>query len=212
MTVSLPAKISATTSTDPRCRSGPHCSGRTSDGAAITANALCAACVQAIQKCLEELPHLALALRSFLGVTPTTALQSRVRATREPACPIDPRVDALLTEIWDVIDRTGGVRVADLIRQPDMLFTLWVRDERRQEYLSGVDRALDIRRVHLRVNKVIGLDRVWQKRHAPCPDCNLPTLGNWVGDSTVACSDEGCGLILPLDDYESYCTELSRRR
>lgn len=182
----------------------------TSDGPAITVkqDTLCAACIQAIQKCLEELPHLAVALRVFLGVTPKTALTSRISSTPEPACPLDPRVDELLGDIGDVIDRTGGIRVADLVRQPDMLFVVWVRDERRSQYLSGVDRALDIRRVHNRANKIIGFDRVWQKRHAPCPQCGFPTLGNWVGDSTITCTEEDCGLVMPLENYEGYCTEL----
>lgn len=177
----------------------------TSDGPAITTNTLCAACVQAIQKCLDELPHLAVALRAFLGVTPKTALQSKVRSTPEPACPLDPRVDQLLTDIWDVIDRTDGLKIIDLIRQPAMKFVIWMGEVRRELYLAGWERALDIRRVHARANKIIGFEPEWRKRHAPCPQCGESTLGHWVGDDNITCTGEECGLVLSPEAYDMYC-------
>src|SRR6185437_965860 len=147
-------------SADPRCRSGRFCVGRTTDGPAITArfDTLCSGCVQSLQRQLEELPHLAIALRVFLGVTPKTAIQSRVKSTPEPACPIDPRVDELLIDIADVIDRCDGLRVQDLIQQPTMKFIVWFRDSRREQFLTGADRALAIRRVHTRANAILGFD------------------------------------------------------
>lgn len=201
------------TSADPRCRSGRHCNGRTSDGPAITAkaNTLCAACLQDLQRCLEELPHLAIALRVFLGVTPKTALQSRVKSTPEPACPIDPRVDELLVDIADVIDRTDGLRVADLMRQPAMRFIVWNRDTRQEKYLDGCHRALAIRTVHARANNILGFDRIKLKRVAPCPQCSLPTLSTYVGDNTVFCGDEECGWVMTLDDYDAHCVTLAEK-
>ena len=195
---------------DPRCRSGRQCVGSSQDGAAITAryDTLCQGCVRDLQRRYDELPHLATALRVFLSVTPKTALQSRVRSTPEPACPIDPRVDELLIDIADVIDRCDGLRVQDLIQQPIMKFILWYRDTRSARYLSGVDRALDIRRVHARANNILGFDRIRVKRHAPCPACGLPTLGEWIGDSNIDCSD--CEFIISRDDYEKYCSELRK--
>jgi hypothetical protein len=194
---------------DPRCRSGKHCAGRTKDGPAITAkfDSICAACIQDIQRQLDELPHLALALRAFLGVTPKTALQSRVKSTPEPACPLDPRVDELLTDIEDVIDRTDGLRVADLVQQPAMKFIVWFKDQRRETYLTGIDRALAIRRVHARVNAILGFDRIWVKRHAPCPQCGLPTLGTFIGSSNIECRD--CAFVMTLDEYSQYLLELA---
>jgi len=194
---------------DPRCRSGKHCAGRTKDGPAITAkfDSICAACIQDIQRQLDELPHLALALRAFLGVTPKTALQSRVKSTPEPACPLDPRVDELLTDIEDVIDRTDGLRVADLVQQPAMKFIVWFKDQRRETYLTGVDRALAIRRVQARANAILGFDRIWVKRHAPCPRCGLPTLGTFIGDSNIECRD--CAFVMSLDEYSQYLLELA---
>ena len=194
---------------DPRCRSGKHCAGRTKDGPAITAkfDSICAACIQDIQRQLDELPHLALALRAFLGVTPKTALQSRVKSTPEPACPLDPRVDELLTDIEDVIDRTDGLRVADLVQQPAMKFIVWFKDQRRETYLTGVDRALAIRRVQARANAILGFDRIWVKRHAPCPQCGLPTLGTFIGSSNIECRD--CAFVMTLDEYSQYLLELA---
>ena len=193
---------------DPRCRSGRHCVGRTKDGPAITAksDSLCAACIQDLQRQHDELPHLATALRAFLGVTPKTALQSRVKSTPEPACPIDPRVDELLIDIADVLDRCDNLRVQDLVSQPAMKFIVWFRDRRREAYLTGVDRALAIRRVHVRANAILGFDRIRLKRHAPCPECRLPALGQWIGDSNVECSE--CEFVMTLDDYDQYCLDL----
>lgn len=166
--------------------------------------------MQDLQRQLEELPHLATALRVFLGVTPSTALQSRVSSTPEPACPLDPRVDELLVDIADVIDRTDNLRVADLVQQPTMKFIVWTKDQRRARYLEGWQRAVDIRSVHTRANAILGFDRIRVKRHAPCPECNLPTLGTWIGDNTIECSDEECGLVMSLDEYDAHCLELSQ--
>lgn len=198
--------------TDPRCRSGRHCVGRSQDGPAITAkfDSVCSRCVGDLQRQYDELPSLAIALRIFLGVTPKTALQSRVKSTPEPACPIDPRVDELLIDIADVIDRCDGLRVQDLIQQPTAKFIVWFKDRRREHYLSGVDRALAIRRVHTRANAILGFDRIRVKRHAPCPACDLPTLGQWIGDPNIECSD--CEFVMTLDDYDEYCLELSKRK
>lgn len=153
-----------------------------------------------------------MALRAFLGVTPKTALQSRVRSTPEPACPLDPRVDELVTDIADVLDRTDGLRVADLIRQPAMKFIIWIKDSRRERFLEGWQRAIDIRRVHARANSILGYDRIWVRRHAPCPECGLPTLGTYVGAPKVECRDDDCGYSMLLDDYDAYCIELAERK
>ncbi|BCP41488.1 hypothetical protein MINTMi27_15810 [Mycobacterium intracellulare] len=155
---------------------------------------------------------MATALRIFLGVTPKTALQSRVKSTPEPACPIDPRVDELLVDISDVIERTDGLRVADLINQPPTKFRVWFKDRSVEQYLAGWERAVAIRRVHVRANAILGFDRIRVRRHAPCPQCGLPTLGTWVGDPTVECSDGDCGFVMSLEDYDEYCIELSGQK
>jgi hypothetical protein len=197
--------------TDPRCRSARLCAGRTKDGPAITAkpDTVCSACVLELQRQLEELPHLATALHVFMAVTPKTAMQSRVSSTPEPSCPVDARVDELLVDIGDTIDRCDGLKVIDLIHQPAMKFYVWFRDQRRERFLDGCDRALAIRAVHVRANKILGFDRLKLRRVAPCPQCSLPTLYTYVGEDTVVCGDEECGLVLSLADYEAHCIELS---
>lgn len=152
---------------------------------------------------LGELPHLAGALHAFLAVTPKTALQSRVKSTPEPACPIDPRVDELLADIGDVIDRTDGLRVQDLIQQPAMKFIIWHKDKRSERFLYGYERALDIRRVHARANAILGYDGIWQKRHAACPECDMPCLGSWSGGDHVECTN--CNMRMTRDDYDRWC-------
>ena len=164
-----------------------------------------------MERQLQELPILAKALHIFLGVTPKTALQSRVRSTPDPACPIDPRVDELIGDIEDVVDRTDGLRVADLANQPAMKFIIWYGERRCEQYLEGWQRALAIRRVHARANSILGFDRLWVKRHAPCPDCGLPALATVVGSSTVECREERCDLLMSLDDYDNYCLELAEK-
>jgi hypothetical protein len=143
----------------------------------------------------------------FIGGSVKIVYESKVRATHEPQCPMDVRVDELLTDIADVVDRCDHLRVADLIQQPAMKFKIWYRDRVDTKYLAGYQRALDIRRVHARANAILGFDRIYQKRHAPCPNCNLPTLGNYVGDSTVLCSDKECGAVMSLDEYDRHCAE-----
>ena len=161
---------------------------------------------------LAELPHLSSALRLFLGVSPKTALQSKVSSSKEPACPIDPRVDELMVDISDTIDRCDGLKVIDLIHQPSMKFVLWFRDQRRERFLDGCDRALAIRSVHVRANKILGFDRLRLRRVAPCPDCRLPTLYTYVGEDSVICGDEECGVVMSLADYEAHCVELAEKK
>lgn len=189
---------------DHRCRSGKQCVSRTSEGSAITvrADTLCPGCVAHIQKCLDSLPTLSWALRKFLGGSTKTALESRVKASREPAAPMNVHVADLLDEIGDVVDRTDHLSARNLIQQPAQLFLLWVKDVQQKVYLDGVQRALDVRRVYDRVQDIIGFERQWQRRGAPCPECNLPTLGNWVGSEQIICNNTECGSSFTLDQYE----------
>jgi hypothetical protein len=113
-------------------------------------------------------------------------------------------------EIWDTIDRADGYRVVDLVTLPAEEWLIGgyrvVRD--------GVHRALDIRRVHTKAEKMIGLNKVWQRRAAPCPNCQLPTLGSWVGDETILCTNEECLSSFDRTAYEEHCiaASLSSRR
>jgi hypothetical protein len=197
-----------------RCRGGKWCKGRNADGPAETPAPLCAACCSDIQRCLSELPPLIQALHSFLAHTPKSALQSKVSRTPEPACPIDPRVDALETEAYDVVDRAGGwnTNVQELMRLPEARFLVWRGEHRELVFLDGAKRALDIRRIHSRISAVVGLERRFVKRHAPCPECHLPMLGSWVGEEVVRCTAEDCGFVGSLAEYDLYCAELIKEK
>lgn len=187
------------TATDSRCLSGKRCVSRTSDGAALTARAdtLCPGCIKDIQRCLDELPTYLLALGAFLGATPKTALQSKVSMTSEPSSPYNVKVADLIDDVDEVVRRDGGMPVRDLVTQPVTRF-----DDR---WLSGVDRALEIRKMHGRADAIVGLGRVWERRHAPCPDCGLRTLGQWSGDDQIFCTNNDCSTSLSKDEYEQWC-------
>lgn len=189
-----------------RCRSGKRCVGRTTDGPAIVAKlTLCAACVVDIQRRYDELPHLSVALRSFLCGSMKLAWESKVNATYVPESPMDVRVADMLVEISDLL--RIAVPVRDLISQPAVECDVWIGDTRKRRWLDGVDRAVQIRRVHERVSAMVGLGPLWRRRHAPCPSCGLPSLGSWGGSDWVDCVE--CGMRLTLDDYDAWCAEVS---
>lgn len=197
---------------DHRCRGGKNCTATTSDGPAVTAkpDTLCPQCVEDIQRRLDALPDLAAILRAFLGGSMKTAFQSKVKATKAPAPPMNVMVADLLDEIREITDRAGGdnVQIHTLIQKPAELFHLWRHGVRQKVYLDGVDRALDLRRIHGRVSSVVGLERVWSRRAAPCPACRLPALGSWSGSSTVECS--ACEFRMTLDEYSGHCFKESK--
>lgn len=140
------------------------------------------------------------------------AYESKVHATHEPAAPINIHVLDLISAVGDALDYADGRDIADLIRQPSEQFTLWARhdDDEKIVYLDGVDRALKIRGIHQKISDVVGLAPVWQKRHAPCPQCRLPTLGMFIGGDTVQCGNDECLTKLTLTEYEQYCIEESK--
>jgi len=77
-------------------------------------------------------------------------------------------------------------------------------------FLDGINRALDVRRVHRKADQMVGLNRVWQRRAAPCPRCNQSTLGAWLGSDTIHCASEDCGSDFTREQYEEHCFALSR--
>ena len=116
----------------------------------------------------------------------------------------------LVDEIDDVIDRTAGLDVVDLIRQPAVQFKLWQGGKWRMDYLDGVQRALEIRKVWKRADEVIGMSRPWQQRHAPCPNCNVRALGNFAGSDAIQCSH--CGHAMTLDDYSELIITVNKKK
>lgn len=196
---------------DLRCRSGKTCVARTSDGAALTSQpTLCHGCITDIQKRLTELPHLAAALNTFKGTWGGVSYEARVTGSKEPPIPLNVGALDLIDEIGDVIDRAGGYRVIDLITLAAEDYIVWRRGERQAVDLDGVMRALDIRRVHTKAESMVGLNRVWQRRAAACPNCHLPTLGSWLGDEQILCTNGDCLSAFTRTAYEEACIEQSR--
>lgn len=135
------------------------------------------------------------------------AYESKVSATHEPAPPMNVWVADLLDDIDEVIDRADHLDIQALIQQPAELFHVWFKDTYQEKYLDGVDRALAIRRIHTKVSNAVGFHPVWEKRGAPCPDCNEFSLGGWSGGDLIECVTEDCPIRLTLDDYQQYCIE-----
>jgi hypothetical protein len=155
---------------------------------------------------------LALALKTFKGGSMKVAYQSKVSGTKEPAVPLNLNVVVLLDDIDELDSFVEGYRIQDLVMQPAKEFHDWIKGVEQRVFLDGVDRSLRVRRVHQRVSDAVGFAPVWQRRAAPCPDCNLPTLGQWGGGSTVQCSNIECGMSMLLDEYEKLCIEKSATR
>jgi len=164
---------------------------------------ICAGCVQDIQRRVNELPHLALALRSFLGGSVKLTYESKVNASHAPECPMDVRVADLLIEIDDALAGTNGVAIKDLITHPAVEREVWIKNKMTKRFLDGVDRAMHVRRVHERVGAMVGLGPLWQRRHAPCPTCGLPSLGSWGGADWIECLE--CETRISLDEYDAWC-------
>ncbi|WP_207558680.1 hypothetical protein [Mycobacteroides abscessus] len=124
--------------------------------------------------------------------------------TAEPSTPYNVKVADLIDSIDEVVSVAGGygALVRDLVQRPADKF---LDAAFKVVYLTGVQRALDIRRVHSKADAVVGLGKVWERRKAPCPECDLPTLGTWVGSGTIYCTNSECATTLTQSDYEGYC-------
>lgn len=196
-----------------RCKSGRHCVSRNQDGAALTSreDSLCGSCVDDCQWRLVQLPDLALALRAFIGGGVAVAYQSKISATKVPSTPLNIRVTDLLSEIAEVIDRAGGtgMQIHNLILQPATKETKWFGDRPETVYQTGVEKALDVRRVHQKAAAIGGLERTWQRRHAPCANCGLPCVGMWSGSDSVECT--ACGQRATLDEYSVWVSIQSEK-
>lgn len=155
--------------------------------------------MHSLQERLARLPAVKGVLRLYLARGGSSA-QTKVQFSSEPPAPLNAHILDLIDEIGDVFDRTGGLRVADLIRQPPAEFVIWSRGTRRLIPLDGVERALDIRRVWKRADGVIGLSPVWERRIGECPRCALRALGNFAGSEVVTCS--GCGGSMSRQEYK----------
>ncbi|QOP65810.1 hypothetical protein PBI_MINILON_86 [Mycobacterium phage MiniLon] len=182
---------------EPRCRSGKRCVSRTSDGAALVAlRPLCDGCIKDVQKCYDELPGYVGLLELYKGYTPGSVGQSKVsNGSTEPKSPLNMTVIDLIGQARALVVRVDGYLVRDLITLSD-----------------GLEIALDIRDWHSKADGIIGLQRVWERRRVPCPDCNLATLGGWLGEDRIYCTNSDCMSVFTKAQYEEYCLAKSKER
>lgn len=177
---------------------------------------LCHGCIEQIQGYLGRLPHLVEALRTALKRPLGSSLGGgRVSGSKEPPAPYDVNVDAEIVAVLEAVFRAGGwkVQIRDLVSRPVEPFDVWRKGAMLRNFpLSGVERALDLRRIHNRVDQMVGLTRVWMRRQARCPECDLRTLGMWSGDDTIRCTNSDCAAIVSLNDYESLCVAQGREK
>lgn len=185
------------------CRSGEHCVARGSDSAALTVkpNTLCNPCIRQLQSQYDELPVIRDALRLYIGEMSTSNHGSKVKSTPSMTTPLNVTVLDLIDDIEEVLSFCGNFRVDNLVRQPSKECTVWRSGRRRQEWLDGVDRALQIRAVFKRADRVIGFSRqaVTHRIH-PCPKCTRQTMISIAGTNTVTCAS--CGGTTTMDEYK----------
>lgn len=181
-----------------RCRAGELCVALTSSGAAITARPLCHGCVDVIEEQLGQLPDLQLALRSLLknSIVPQGGGAKVSGGSTEASTPINLHALTLIDTIDDVLDWVGGVRIADLINRPTQ--------EVAGRQLDGTHIALLVNRVWRQAEQSLGFQRAWFQRMAPCPKCDLRTLGSFSGSDVIQCSN--CGGAMSRDEYIRICT------
>lgn len=179
---------------DSHCQSGKYCVARTSTGPAVVVRpGLCPRCIDDIEKCWSELPEYRRALESFKAKG-SSAGGERVGGSSEPSSPLNVRVLDLINAIdgaLSVLSIRPEARIRDIVT--------W------NGSIDGVSFALRVRGLHSQADGIVGLGKVWERRRAPCPECDLPTLGAWVGSGVVMCTNADCATTLTQDDYEAYC-------
>lgn len=181
---------------DHRCEAGRHCLARTADGPAITARPMCDSCVNGVQECYNQLRGYRDMLELFKGYKQSAAGGARVSASKgEPPTPLNVTVVDLIDDITSILIRSQAYLMRDLITLP-----------------GGVDLAMDVWRAHAKAEGICGLQKVWERRHAPCPECGLSTLGGWLGGDEIICTNSQCYTSLSKEQYEEYCDLKSKAK
>lgn len=196
--------LESSSSFNHHCRSGEHCVARGSDGeAALTTkpHTICTSCLGQLQHQYDELPAIRDALRLYIGEMSTSNHGSKVKSTPSMTTPLNVAVLDLIDDIEDVLADCGNYRIDNLIHQPSKESKVWRSGRQREELLDGVDRALQIRVVFKRADKVIGFSReaVTHRIH-PCPKCTRQTMVSVAGTNTVNCIS--CGATTTMDEYK----------
>lgn len=150
------------------------------------------------------------ALQTMKGSWGGVSYEARVQSSKEPPIPLHINILDLIEECADVFDRTGGYMIHDLVTHGPEKWIIWRNGKRRETELDGVTRALDVRRVYQKAANRVGFDKVWQRRAAACPNCHLPTLGSWVGEENILCTNEDCLSAFTRTAYEELCITQAR--
>jgi hypothetical protein len=167
----------------------------------VKPNTLCNPCVGQLQHQYDELPVIRDALRLYIGELSTSNHGSKVKSTPAMSTPLNVAVLDLINDTEEVLTYCGNSRIDNLIHQPSKECTVWRSGRQRKEWLDGVDRALQIRAVFKRADRVIGFSReaVTHRIH-PCPKCTRQTMVSIAGTNTVNCIS--CGGITTMDEYK----------
>ncbi|AYR00029.1 hypothetical protein PBI_NEBKISS_91 [Mycobacterium phage Nebkiss] len=174
-----------------RCRSGPRCVAKTTDGAALVSrDTLCHQCCSYIQSMLDELPKILHVLPAWKGGIGGESGEAKVSSSKNaPPCPLRVEIVDLECEIRAALRHIKKTRIVDLVNMQDGFYWAFV-----------------VRKLYEKADKAIGLTRHWSPRLAPCPGCEQRTLGNWAGNDIINC--QSCGTVLPRDEYIKHTLQI----
>ncbi|WPH57763.1 hypothetical protein [Mycobacterium phage WXIN] len=168
----------------------------TSDGPAVTNKPLCHACCEDLQRKCDQLPRVLEVLPAWKGGLRGEIGEAKVSASKNaPPCPLNVGVIDLIMSVEGILQRVGNLRIADLALQP-----------------GGPEWCDEIRWAYQEADKTIGIGRHWSRRLAPCPNCELRTLGSWAGEEIITCSS--CGNSMDRNEYDkqTIATATAERR
>lgn len=85
------------------CSSGQGCATKGEKPAALPEPGICTECLQDAEDKLADLPHLALALTSFLGGIPGVGMEGKISGTSDPGTPLNLHIADLISDIGKVL-------------------------------------------------------------------------------------------------------------
>lgn len=169
-----------------RCAADLQCVALTSDGAAITNQPLCYACVNLLQNRYDELPEILRVLPLFKGGMSGESGEARVSKSKgEPPLPINVGVLDVIDMIREILEDIGSLRISDLARHE-----------------SGVSRALRVGWAWKQADGIIGISIAWTRRFLPCRECGQRSLGQYAGETKIHCAN--CGFSQTLEEYSAH--------
>ena len=158
----------------------------TSDGAAITNQPLCHACVNLLQERYDELPEILRVLPAWKGGMRGESGEAKVSKSKgEPPLPINVGVLDVIDMIQGILEDIGSLRISDLARHE-----------------NGVGRALRAGWAWKQADRIIGISRARTRRFSPCQECGQRSLGQYAGETKIHCAN--CGFSQTLEEYSAH--------